>query len=170
MTPTRLHAVVQTGKEGEAGIYYLTSSNEGRDWSEPHRLAGEEAHYADLAATDDELAIVWQEQRDRRTVVVGALSDDAGKSWSEPRDLSDTAASASYPRVVATSTGFRALWTESEDGRKHGWVSTPFRRALTGHTLHRHRHPRSDRPVRTLTARSISPSKSSSATSQASGP
>lgn len=122
-TESSLHAVVQTGKEGEAGIYHLVSENKGRDWSDLHRLVGEEGHYADLAASSDDVAVVWQEQRATRTVIVGAQSHDAGKSWSSPSILSDTDASASYPRVVATGDGFRALWTESDDGRKHTWTS-----------------------------------------------
>ena len=62
LTESWLHAVVQTGKENEAGIYYMVSENEGRDWSRRHRLVGAEGHYADLAATSDEVAVLWQEQ------------------------------------------------------------------------------------------------------------
>ena len=84
---------------------------------------GAEGHYADLAATSDEVAVLWQEQRGTRTVIMGVLSNDAGKSWRSPSVVSETNASASYPRVVATEDGFRAFWTESEDGRKHSWTS-----------------------------------------------
>ena len=128
LTESRFHAVVQTGKEDEAGIYYLVSENEGRDWSELHRLVGAEGHYADLAATSDEVTVLWQEQLGTRTVIMGVLSHDAGKSWSSRSVLSETKASASYPRVVATVDGFRAFWTESEDGRKHSWTNTRFPR------------------------------------------
>ena len=128
LTESWLHAVVQTGKESEAGIYYLVSDNQGRNWSDLHRLVGAEGHYADLAATSDAVAVLWQEQHGTRTVIMGALSHDAGKSWSSPSVHSETNASASYPRVVATVDGFRAFWTESEDGRKHSWTSSRFPR------------------------------------------
>jgi hypothetical protein len=119
-----IHALVQTGKEGRAGVYHLASRDGARSWTEPSRVADEGAHYSDLAANGTSLGAVWQGQSGTRTVIYGRLSSDGGKSWSEPRIVSDPAVSSSYPRIAATApreAGFRVFWIESNDGAAHRW-------------------------------------------------
>jgi hypothetical protein len=119
-----LHVLVQTGKEGEAGIYHLASGDGGSAWTEPSRIAEEGAHDSDLAAKGSALGAVWQGQVGTRTVIYGRSSNDGGKTWSEPSIVSDSSISSSYPRIAPAGPeeeGFRVFWIESEDGAKHRW-------------------------------------------------
>jgi hypothetical protein len=121
--PNALHALVQTGKDGVAGIYHLASGDGGRSWTEPAPIAGEGAHYSDLAASGSLLAAVWQGQSATRTVIHGRLSLDGGATWSDPEVLSPSATSASYPRIASDGrSGFRVFWIESADGASHRWA------------------------------------------------
>ena len=127
--PPKIHALVQTGKDGLGGVYHLVSRDRGSAWTEPSRIAEEGAHYSDLAASALRLGAVWQGQSGTRTVIYGRQSTDGGKTWSEPSILSDPTVSSSYPRIVPGRTGersgdaFRVFWIESPDGAIHRWAS-----------------------------------------------
>lgn len=126
-----IHTLVQTGKDGLGGVYHL-AGRPGRDgadlWTEPAKIAEEGAHYSDLAAKGAVLGAVWQGQSGTRTVIYGRVSKDGGKSWSDPRMVSDPAVSSSYPRIAAAGSkdGFRVFWIESDDGSHHRWNGAPL--------------------------------------------
>jgi hypothetical protein len=133
--PNALHALVQTGMDGIAGIYHLASADSGSSWTEPARIAGEEGHYSDLAVNGPQLAAVWQGQSGTRTVILGRLSLDGGSTWSEPELLSPPSTSASYPRIASDGeSGFRVLWVESLDGATHGWAGIHWEKNGPGST------------------------------------
>jgi hypothetical protein len=50
-------------------------------------------------------------------------SFDKGEHWSSAKQISTPASSATFPRVVATKTGFLAMWTEQEPGADKHWLS-----------------------------------------------
>jgi hypothetical protein len=102
-----LHALVWTGKDGRAGLYYVGSSDRGKRWSDPKRLGGDDAVDSDLAIADDgTLVAAW----DAKTGIAGSQSRDGGLSWSTPRALSPQGAVARHPRVVWTPSGFTTIW------------------------------------------------------------
>jgi hypothetical protein len=111
---TRLGALVWTGKENKTGLYYLTSSDEGRSWTSPHRLGDRSAHHADLAvATDGTLGAAWDAYSGEDSLIFGAVSHDGGRTWLAPEKLSASQTNPANPRVIAVATGFRVFWTES---------------------------------------------------------
>jgi hypothetical protein len=112
-----MHAVVGTRKKGDAGVYYLKSADAGKSWTEPHKLSDESGAHGDVAlGKGDRLAAVWDmtdaDADDGSLAIYAATSNDGGAHWSAARRLSQAHVSASHPRVVATKTGFLALWTE----------------------------------------------------------
>ncbi len=111
----RIHASVGTGKQNQAGVYYLFSDDRGNKWSPPFRLGDESATHSDIAANDTGRVIaVWDMMSDQGFAVFSAESSNYGKSWSQPRQLSQSGRRATHPRVVSTSNGFLVLWTESD--------------------------------------------------------
>jgi hypothetical protein len=118
-----LHAVVWTAKPGLAGTYALASSDAGATWSDPLKLDATASH-PDVACGGGggEVAAVWDAFIDGGTSVFAATSNHGGKSWSEPRRLSELGASATHPRIVRTSLGFLVFWTEHHGGKGAAWA------------------------------------------------
>jgi hypothetical protein len=116
-----LHGVVWTGKEQAAGLYYLRSMDGGARWSEPLRIAGEEARESDIAArADGALGLAFVPGRAQP--VQFRSSRDGGRTWSAPKALSAPGVTADHPRVVATPFGFRVFWTEARVGAGKTWA------------------------------------------------
>ncbi len=110
-----MHSLVWTGMNGGAGVYLLSSSNGGENWSQPQRCGGAGASHPDLAArADQRVAIVWDEARDGVSEILCSTSPDKGLTWSSPTIVSKPGGRASNPRVVATAKGFRVFWTQSK--------------------------------------------------------
>ena len=123
-----LSAVVWTARgDGALGVFALSSEDAGRTWSNPEPLGGPQASRPDLAAAAGRVVAVWDEYVETAevsgNVVFAAASSDPGKTWSTPQRLSGISASASHPRVVPTSSGFRVFWTEQSSGKPVRWAS-----------------------------------------------
>lgn len=111
----QLHAVVGTGHEEHLGIHYLSSNDNGHNWSQAMRLGDESALHSDIAAHNNgRVVAVWDMMGENGLAVFVAESADRGNHWSQPRQLSNTGMRASHPRTVKTETGFITLWTESD--------------------------------------------------------
>ncbi len=112
----RLHAVVGTGHEQHLGIHYLYSDDAGKNWSNATQLGDESALHADIAAHDNGRVIVTWDMRSEegQLAVFIAESDDHGRQWSQPRQISKPDRRASHPRIVKTERGFLTLWTEHD--------------------------------------------------------
>ena len=111
-----IHAIVGTRKKESMGIYHLRSMDGGRNWSAPVRLGDESATHADIAANKRSgIAAVWDmtdpEAGDGSLAIYGATSQ-LGAKWSDKMRLSAVGYSSSHPRIIATSKGFLAIWTE----------------------------------------------------------
>jgi hypothetical protein len=112
-----IHVIVGTGKTDVAGVYHLVSEDGGQHWSEPIRLGDDSATHADIAASDDgKVVAVWDMMTETGMAVFLAESMDQGKSWGAARQLSQQGVRATHPKVVATPSGFLAVWTAAEAG------------------------------------------------------
>jgi len=119
-----LHAFVRTGKEGSEGVYYQTSSDGGRYWSSPRRLAPGVADHPDLAAdSSGNLVATWDGLDGDDLVIKACTSNDNGKTWTAVRRLSAPGTNASHPRAVATMAGLRVFWTFAPPNGPLAWTS-----------------------------------------------
>ena len=118
-----LHSVVWTGREQKAGVYYLSSANEGKTWSKPRQMGDDGAKHADIViASDGTLAASWDDYVNKDYFIFAATSRDGGKNWSAAAQLSEQG-SATHPKVTATSKGFRVFWTETDAQNYITWKS-----------------------------------------------
>ncbi len=119
---TRFFATVWTGKAEQSGAYVLSSA-ETQVWNAPVKL-GQNSMRSDIAiAADGRVAAVWDAMVEGKAGVFAAVSADGGKTWLPPQRLGDPAANATYPRLTATKTGFRAIWTQCVEGEPDVWRS-----------------------------------------------
>lgn len=121
-----LHGVVWTGVENKQGLYYLRSGNNGKTWSAPQRL-GKNAMHGDIAAADaGYISAVWDEMGPEGSRVVISRSENGGRIWSSTTTLSQTGSLATHPRVVRTSAGILAVWTEKLPKQPAQWSMALF--------------------------------------------
>ncbi|MGR8930550.1 MAG: sialidase family protein [Gammaproteobacteria bacterium] len=120
-----LHALVWTGEETKAGLYHLYSSDDGKTWSAPFPLGAETlAFHSDIAAQNNgHVLAIWDATTADGAVVMFSESLDDGRHWSTARQLSAAGRSAQFPRLVATSSGWLALWVEQKPGDNRQWMS-----------------------------------------------
>ncbi len=115
-----LHSLVWTGAENQVGLYHMQSSDSGQHWTTPQRLGeASAAFHSDIAAGASRLVVVWDALGPEGSKVFVSESLDNGGHWSAARQLSSATGSATFPRIVATSTGLLALWLEQTAGSKH---------------------------------------------------
>lgn len=116
--PEQLHAVVWTGAEPKPGLYYLRSDNNGKTWSEPLPL-GNHALHGDIVATDNtHIMAVWDELGPEGSSIASTHSQDGGVTWANTQRLSNTGMIATHPKIIATSAGYLAMWTEKQANKK----------------------------------------------------
>lgn len=110
-----LHSVVWTGAPNKAGLYVLSSHNNGKKWSDPQKIGGI-ATQGDIAILDQQnIATIWSELGKEGASIFYASSKDSGKSWQAPTQLSKSGRIVTHPKIVATKKGFLVLWTEQSD-------------------------------------------------------
>lgn len=116
-----LYSTVWTGVEGKAGLYTLRSTDNGKTWSPPQSLGGLASH-SDIAVNKQQVMAIWDEREPDGASIFSAQSHNGGVSWSTPKRLSATGIMATHPRLVATPSGFLALWTEKHNKQPSQWM------------------------------------------------
>lgn len=108
----QLHALIWTGKQDQAGIYHLVTSDAGHSWSSPQWLAEPSSRDLTLAARDrDDIAAAWTTGGKAGGVGV-AISGDAGMHWSQRKfDFVGN----SHPRLLATPSGWLLIMRNARD-------------------------------------------------------
>lgn len=113
-----IHSVVGTGHPDHLGVFYLRSTDNGKNWAQPVQLGDESALHSDIASNNDKrLIAVWDMRSEDGLSVFYAESNDKGLSWSAATRISVPGYRATHPKVIATNTSFLAIWTESTDGK-----------------------------------------------------
>lgn len=120
-----LYSTVWTGIDGKAGLYTLHSSDNGKTWSAPQSLGGLASH-SDIAVNKQQVMAIWDEREPDGASIFSAQSQNGGVTWSAPKRLSVTGSMTTHPRVVATPSGFLALWTEKHNKQPSQWVVKPL--------------------------------------------
>ena len=120
-----LHSLVWTGAENKAGLYYTQSNDAAKTWSAPRVMGGGSlAFHSDIAAQDDKhVMAVWDAMSPEGSIVMLSESKDNGLHWSPARQISSPGSSANFPRIIASGSGFLAMWAEQKQGADKRWMS-----------------------------------------------
>jgi hypothetical protein len=122
--PQHLYSLVWTGADDRAGLYHLQSADAGKSWSPPQAMISEQpGFHSDIAAGNDGRVIAIWDTRGAKSEVVFSISADHGQHWTEPQALSPNGNATSFPRLVATSSGWLAMWMEQQPGAGKRWQS-----------------------------------------------
>ena len=119
---TWLHSIVWTGVEHKQGLYYLGSEDDGRHWSTPHLFSAQGLHGDIVAQTPEDVRAIWDERNAEGALIKFANSHDGGKHWSSALSLSTPGAVATHPRLLQSSTGTLAFWTEKSAKEPSRWA------------------------------------------------
>jgi len=112
------HTMVGTGHPEHLGVFYHRSADNGKTWSQPVQLGDESALHSDIASDNDNRVVaVWDMRSEDGLAIFYAESNDQGLSWSEAKRISAVGFRATHPKIVASTTGFLLVWTESADGK-----------------------------------------------------
>jgi hypothetical protein len=113
-----LHSLVWTGADNQVGLYHMQSADGGKSWAPPQRIGETGAFHADIAFGAGRLVAVWDALGPEGSKVFVSESADNGERWSAAQPLSLSGGSATFPRIVATSTGLLAMWLEQTPAGK----------------------------------------------------
>ncbi len=120
-----LHSLVWTGAENRVGLYHLQSADRGKTWSQPQAFGpGTTGFHSDIAALDENrVAAVWDASGPEGSRVYLSVSANNGSDWSANRQMSSPGVSAAFPRIIATTNGWLAMWTEQKSRNSKQWLS-----------------------------------------------
>ncbi len=94
----------------------------------PRRLGDKESQYTDIACDESSVAAVWDAFTSTGTAIFASISEDAGQTWPEIERLTPDGTTATHPRLVKTSTGYRAFWTQRRGTEALTWTSKGINR------------------------------------------
>jgi hypothetical protein len=99
-------------------IYYAQSEDGGRSWSAVTRLthARGTSLRPSLAATGDDLHVVWFDGRSGDTEIYYKRSRDAGRTWGPDVRLTHSRAEASLPSIAVDDGVVHVVWSDTRDG------------------------------------------------------
>ena len=117
-TNGRLHLVWWTGKEGAAGVRYVSSSDGGTTWGTAVPLkvgaASRPSHAQIARRADGSLYVVWDDGISSQPQIVVAVSRDGGRSFSAPQLVSEKGAAAVFPSVAVTQDSLTIVWHQPD--------------------------------------------------------
>jgi hypothetical protein len=109
---------------GQREIFFMASHDLGKTWEKRVELVptpGPSSRPA-ISAGEGNLAVVWRRDttgHEANSQVWGVLSSDHGKSFSEPRNVSNTPGVAKCPDVVIANGKAHVIWDEYAKGLRH---------------------------------------------------
>lgn len=116
----RVHGVWFSGAAEAHGVFYGRLT--GQRPEELRKIGSDAAGHADIATSGSNVAVAWKESSNERTVLRGAISNDAGKTWRQC-ELGSVAGLSDHPRLLAREGRFSVFWNTAE--RPLGVIAFP---------------------------------------------
>lgn len=121
------HAVVWTGRDDRAGLYYLSSDDGGVSWQLPVKMGEGFSRHGDVAVSGSaDVALVWDSMSVNGSAIMARRSAESSDGWSDAVTLTRSGVFATHARVVAAGQGFQAFWTEKQASGISKWVMANF--------------------------------------------
>jgi hypothetical protein len=94
------------GGPGPLALFYASSNDGGRSWSEPRQIAEGAVTWADIASVGERVVhLVWQIKQDSSVVLRHLVSQDGGLSWSLPATVIGLDGAAGPPSMTVDENG-----------------------------------------------------------------
>jgi len=116
----------QVGAGGKKNIFYTRGDTNGRNWSEP--LAITDAPTADwvpsiLADAGGTIWIAWCSESTGNKDIFLARSDNGGKTWPPPRQVTSHPDQDDFPALAQDGSGeYLLVWTRHHDPDRKSWL------------------------------------------------
>jgi hypothetical protein len=110
--------------EGRRDVYFVSSSDAGLSWSSPVNLSMTPAissHPSIAVEANGSIDVAWSDTRTGETNpdIFFVRSQDAGKSWTQPVDISNTPGLSTEPALTSGPEGsIHVVWTETSKDDK----------------------------------------------------
>ncbi len=113
-----VHVVWYEDRDGQWEIYYKRSTDKGLTWSEDVRLTDNpaDAYFPSVAASGQNVNIVWSDYRETDEEVYSMTSTDGGLTWGSAKRLTTSDGYSDYPSVAASGQLVHAAWYDNRDG------------------------------------------------------
>ncbi len=121
-----LYVVFEEFQKGSRqDVFCLQSSNNGLSWTAPVNIShtsGVSAHPDVSVENNGAVDVVWTDTRagEKTPDIFFARSEDKGKTWTHPVDISNTPGMSSDPAVaVGQDNSIHVVWTDTSKGEKN---------------------------------------------------
>ena len=118
----RVHVAWWTGKEGEAGVYYARSEDEGKTFAAQPIATGRRARPAHIqlaAAATGVLYVAWDDGLSDMPRVLLRRSPDGGASFGAEVVLSEPDVAATFPVVAVYGDSVAVAWSQTTAAEHH---------------------------------------------------
>ena len=113
------HAVWLTGFSPRGpGVFYARTTGDTLTFTEPMRVGTRRTlGHADIAALGRHVVIVWKERAEPNATVIHLMeSSDAGRTWSETREVLRTTGVSDHPLLVSDGNRIMLTWHTENEG------------------------------------------------------
>jgi hypothetical protein len=112
------HVAWFTNGSARSGLFYASSTDGGRTFSRPMPFgnAARNPSRPFLLMAHDSLWLAWKEFDGERTTVLTMVSQDAGRTWSGPKAVAQTANASDHPLLVTNGTQVFLSWQTRAEG------------------------------------------------------
>jgi hypothetical protein len=109
------HVAWFTNGRARRGLFFASSSDGGRTFSDPQPIGRPGASHPYLLTLGDAVWLAWKEFDGETTTVFAKISHDNGRTWSEPQSLARTTDSSDLPLLVTNGRAIFLSWqTQAE--------------------------------------------------------
>jgi hypothetical protein len=110
-----VHVAWWTGKEGEAGVYYAKSADDGKSFAAQPIATGARARpaHVQLAVAGESVYLAWDDGLGEMPRVLLRRSSDGGQTFSAEELLSEPGVAASFPVLVLQGDSVAVAWSQT---------------------------------------------------------
>ena len=115
---SNVHVVWEDNRDTNREIYYKRSTDGGVTWGADTRLSIDpaESWASSIAASDSNVHLVWEDNRNGNYEIYYKLTTDRGVSWGADTRLTNNAASSEFPSIAVYGLQINIVWSDDRDG------------------------------------------------------
>ncbi len=110
-----IHIAWQDQRDGNWEIYYCHSTDGGTTWGANTRLtnAAGNSRYPSIAVYDNNVHLVWADERDAHKRIWYKGSTDGGTTWSSDTRIVNTPELSDYPSIAVSGNNIHVAWQDN---------------------------------------------------------